>query len=250
MATQLPAEIKVRGARVNNLKNMDVDVPLNEFVAITGRSGSGKSSLAMGVLYAEGARRYLNALSTFTRRRINQMGKAAVDSVEYLPSALALRQRPQVPGVRSTVGTMSESLNILRLVFSRLGSPVCPNGHQVPPTLDVAENDGYVVCPTCGVRFRAPGAENFAFNSDGACPTCGGLGEVRQLDASLLIADDTLTLRQGAVASWHLPGRNFMPTVADAIGIPIDVPYRELSAADKQRVLHGAKQTVAVNNSQ
>lgn len=247
MATQLPAEIKVRGARVNNLKNMDVDVPLNEFVAITGRSGSGKSSLAMGVLYAEGARRYLNALSTFTRRRINQMGKAAVDSVEYLPSALALRQRPQVPGVRSTVGTMSESLNILRLVFSRLGSPVCPNGHQVPPTLDVAENDGYVVCPTCGVRFRAPGAEDFAFNSDGACPTCGGLGEVRQLDASLLIADDTLTLRQGAVASWHLPGRNFMPTVADAIGIPIDVPYRELSAADKQRVLHGAKQTVAVN---
>lgn len=247
MATQLPAEIKVRGARVNNLKNMDVDVPLNEFVAITGRSGSGKSSLAMGVLYAEGARRYLNALSTFTRRRINQMGKAAVDSVEYLPSALALRQRPQVPGVRSTVGTMSESLNILRLVFSRLGSPVCPNGHQVPPTLDAAENDGYVVCPTCGVRFRAPGAEDFAFNSDGACPTCGGLGEVRQLDASLLIADDTLTLRQGAVASWHLPGRNFMPTVADAIGIPIDVPYRELSAADKQRVLHGAKQTVAVN---
>lgn len=232
---------------MNNLKNMDVDVPLNEFVAITGRSGSGKSSLAMGVLYAEGARRYLNALSTFTRRRINQMGKAAVDSVEYLPSALALRQRPQVPGVRSTVGTMSESLNILRLVFSRLGSPVCPNGHQVPPTLDVAENDGYVVCPTCGVRFRAPGAEDFAFNSDGACPTCGGLGEVRQLDASLLIADDTLTLRQGAVASWHLPGRNFMPTVADAIGIPIDVPYRELSAADKQRVLHGAKQTVAVN---
>lgn len=247
MPNQLPSKIKVRGARVNNLKNLNVDIPLNRFVAITGRSGSGKSSLAMGVLYAEGARRYLNALSTFTRRRINQMGKAAVDSVEYLPSALALRQRPAVPGVRSTVGTMSESLNILRLVFSRLGSPVCPNGHQVPPTLDVAENDGYVTCPTCGVKFRAPGAEDFAFNSGGACPTCGGLGEVRQLDASLLIANEDQTIEEGAVASWHLPGRNFMPIVANAIGIPIDVPYKDLSATDKQRVLHGKKQTVAIN---
>ncbi|WP_395323020.1 ATP-binding cassette domain-containing protein [Levilactobacillus parabrevis] len=247
MANQLPTKIKVRGAKVNNLKNLDVDIPLNKFVAITGRSGSGKSSLAMGVLYAEGARRYLNALSTFTRRRINQMGKAAVESVEYLPSALALRQRPQVPGVRSTVGTMSESLNILRLVFSRLGSPVCPNGHQVPPTLAVAENDGYVTCPTCGVTFRAPGAEDFAFNSDGACPTCGGLGEVRQLDSSLLIANEDQTIEEGAVASWHLPGRNFMPIVANAIGIPIDVPYKDLSAADKQRVLHGPKQNVAIN---
>lgn len=222
-----------------------MDIPLNKFVAITGRSGSGKSSLAMGVLYAEGARRYLNALSTFTRRRINQMGKAAVDSVEYLPSAL--RQRPQVPGVRSTVGTMSESLNILRLVFSRLGSPVCPNGHQVPPTLDVAENDGYVTCPTCGVTLMAPGAESFAFNSDGACPTCGGLGEVRQLDASLIIGNEDQTLAEGAVASWHLPGRNFMPTVANAIGIPTDVPYKDLSAADKQRVLHGKKQFVSLD---
>ena len=247
MTNQLPTKIKVRGAKVNNLKNLDVDIPLNKFVAITGRSGSGKSSLAMGVLYAEGARRYLNALSTFTRRRINQMGKAAVESVEYLPSALALRQRPQVPGVRSTVGTMSESLNILRLVFSRLGSPVCPNGHQVPPTLAVAENDGYVTCPTCGVTFRAPGAEDFAFNSDGACPTCGGLGEVRQLDSSLLIANEDQTIEEGAVASWHLPGRNFMPIVANAIGIPIDVPYKDLSAADKQRVLHGPKQNVAIN---
>ncbi|BBA82534.1 excinuclease ATPase subunit [Lactiplantibacillus plantarum] len=183
--TTLPTHIQVRGAHVNNLKNIDIDIPLNEFVAITGRSGSGKSSLAMGVLYAEGARRYLNALSTFTRRRINQVGKASVDSVQYLPSALALRQRPQVPGVRSTVGTMSESLNILRLAFSRLSSAVCPNGHRMPPTLDVAENDGYVTCPTCGAKFRAPGAEDFAFNSGGACPTCGGLGQVRQIDPAL-----------------------------------------------------------------
>lgn len=246
-ATTIPTHIKVRGAHVNNLKNLDVDIPLNKFVAITGRSGSGKSSLAMGVLYAEGARRYLNALSTFTRRRINQVGKAAVDDVQYLPSALALRQRPQVPGVRSTVGTMSESLNILRLVFSRLGSPVCPNGHRVQPTLAIAENDGYVTCPTCGVTFRAFGAEDFAFNSNGACPTCGGLGEVRQLDPNRLIADPTQTIQEGAVASWHLPGRNFMPIVANALGIPIDVPYQDLSDTDKEKVLHGPKQTVAIN---
>ncbi|WP_125572673.1 excinuclease ABC subunit UvrA [Levilactobacillus huananensis] len=245
--TTLPTKIKVRGAKVNNLKDLDVDIPLNKFVAITGRSGSGKSSLAMGVLYAEGARRYLNALSTFTRRRINQMGKAAVDSVAYLPSALALRQRPQVPGVRSTVGTMSESLNVLRLVFSRLGSPVCPNGHRMTPTLDVAENMGNLVCPVCGVHFMAPGAEDFAFNSGGACPECGGLGEVRQLNANLLIANEDQTLEEGAVGSWHLPGRSFMPLVANAIGIPIDVPYKDLSDADKERVLHGPKQTVELN---
>ncbi|MFC6180516.1 excinuclease ABC subunit UvrA [Lactiplantibacillus daowaiensis] len=243
----LPTHIKVRGAHVNNLKNMDVDIPLNKFVAITGRSGSGKSSLAMGVLYAEGARRYLNALSTFTRRRINQVGKAAVDDVQYLPSALALRQRPQVPGVRSTVGTMSESLNILRLVFSRLGSPVCPNGHRLTPTLAIAENMGHLTCPVCGSHFTAYGAEDFAFNSNGACPTCGGLGEVRQIDPSLLIADPTQTIQEGAVASWHLPGRNFMPIVANAIGIPVDIPYQDLSAADQEKVLHGPKQTVAIN---
>ncbi|RRK11308.1 excinuclease ABC subunit UvrA [Lactiplantibacillus garii] len=243
----IPTHIKVRGAHVNNLKNLDIDIPLNAFVAITGRSGSGKSSLAMGVLYAEGARRYLNALSTFTRRRINQVGKANVDSVQYLPSALALRQRPQVPGVRSTVGTMSESLNILRLVFSRLGTPVCPYGHRQQPTLAVAENMGHLVCPTCGVHFTAYGAEDFAFNSAGACPTCGGLGEVRQIDPDLIIADENQTIQAGAVASWHLPGRNFMPIVAREIGIPIDVPYKDLSAADKQRVLHGPKQTIAIN---
>lgn len=243
----IPDNIEVMGAHVNNLKNLNVTIPLNAFVAITGKSGSGKSSLAMGVLYAEGARRYLNSLSTYTRRRISQVGKANVDEVKYLPSALALRQRPTVPGVRSTVGTMTESLNVLRLMFSRLGSHVCPNGHRVPPTLEVAENMGYVVCPTCGVKFMAPGAESFAFNSEGACPTCNGIGKVRQIVKERLIPDQTKTLREGAVASWRLPGRNFMIYVAEQIGIPIDIPFNQMSAKDQEQVWHGENKKYAIN---
>ncbi len=240
----IPENIEVTGAHVNNLKNIDVKIPLNAFVAITGRSGSGKSSLAMGVLYAEGARRYLDALSTYTRRRISQVGKAAVDQVKHLPSALALRQRPTVPGVRSTVGTMTESLNVLRLMFSRLGSHRCPNGHQIPPTLEVAENMGYVTCPVCHVTFMAFGAEDFAFNSQGACPDCNGTGKIRQIMPERLIPDQTLTLRQGAVASWRLPGRNFMIYVAQQIGIPIDTPFNQLSAAQQKQVWSGKKGTI------
>lgn len=243
----IPKNIEVAGAHVNNLKNLNVKIPLNAFVTITGRSGSGKSSLAMGVLYAEGARRYLDSLSTYTRRRIGQVGKAAVDQVKYLPSALALRQRPTVPSVRSTVGTMTESLNVLRLIFSRLGSHRCPNGHQLPPTLAVAENMGVVICPVCHAKFKAFGAEDFAFNSQGACPTCNGTGKVRQIMADRLIPDQTKTLRQGAVASWRLPGRNFMIYVAQQIGIPIDTPFNELSAANQEQVWHGAKKQYAIN---
>ena len=213
----IPDHISVRGAYVNNLKHLNVDIPLNKLVAITGRSGSGKSSLAMGVLYAEGMRRYMSALSTYTRRRLGQTSPAAADSVRHIPSAIALRQRPTVPGIRSTVGTATEALNVIRLMFSRLGSPVCPNGHRVSPTLDIAKamdlpNDGesgmgMITCPTCGVRFMAFAAEDFAFNSTGACPTCGGTGQARTLAANRLIPDQTLTIRQGAVASWRLPGR-------------------------------------------
>ncbi|WP_049176814.1 excinuclease ABC subunit UvrA [Lacticaseibacillus paracasei] len=253
----IPDHISVRGAYVNNLKHLNVDIPLNKLVAITGRSGSGKSSLAMGVLYAEGMRRYMSALSTYTRRRLGQTSPAAADSVRHIPSAIALRQRPTVPGIRSTVGTATEALNVIRLMFSRLGSPVCPNGHRVSPTLDIAKamdlpNDGesgmgMITCPTCGVRFMAFAAEDFAFNSTGACPTCGGTGQARTLAANRLIPDQTLTIRQGAVASWRLPGRNFMPFVAQAIGIDIDTPFQDLPKDQQEQVWHGERKKYAIN---
>lgn len=231
---------------MHNLKNIDIDIPLHQFVAISGLSGSGKSSLAMGILYEEGSRRYLEALSTYTRRRLKTGNKANVESVKHIPSALALRQRPAIPSERATVGTMSELLNVIRLVFSRLGRPVCPNGHAFGPDLKVAqamsksgEEMGLLTCPTCGVEFYAYGAEDFAFNSTGACETCQGTGNVRQLDESKLIADEELSLADGAVASWRLPGRNFMPSVAEQAGVRINVPFKELTAKEKDFVLNG-----------
>lgn len=242
----LPTKIEVRGGRVHNLKNIDVDIPLHKFVAISGLSGSGKSSLAMGILYEEGSRRYLDTLSTYMRRRIKQGNQTDVTSVKHIPSALALRQRPSVPNERATVGTMSETFNVLRLIFSRLGSPVCPNGHRLKPSLKIAEamsksgeEMGQLTCPVCGIKFYAPGAEQFAFNSDGACTECGGTGKVRQLDESKLIADPNLSIEDGAVASWSLPGRNFMPNVAQHAGVRIDIPYKDLTNKEKDFVLNG-----------
>lgn len=246
MEESLPTQIEIRGARVHNLKNIDLNIPLHKFVAISGLSGSGKSSLAMGIIYEEGSRRYLDALSTYMRRRIKQGAQADVTSVKHIPSALALRQRPSVPNERATVGTTTETFNVLRLIYSRLGSPVCPNGHQVPPSLDIAEamsksgeEMGKITCPVCGVKFSVPSAEDFAFNSGGACPECGGTGKVRQLDDSKLIADENLTIEEGAVASWSLPGRNFMPNVAHFAGVRIDVPFKDLTAKEKDFVLNG-----------
>lgn len=236
--TAMPKIIKVRGARVHNLKNIDVDVPLNQIVAIAGVSGSGKSSLALGVLYAEGSRRYLEALSTYTRRRMIQAAKAQVDEVLYVPAALALHQRPGVPGIRSTFGTGTELLNSLRLMFSRLASHRCPNGHYVPPTLAVAAEQP-LFCPECGGSVRAPGAEELAFNSQGACPTCGGTGIVRTVDESTLVPDESLSIDQGAVAPWQTLMWSLMKDIAREMGVRTDVPFRELTAEEREIVFHG-----------
>ena len=233
-----PSHIAVRGARVHNLKNVNVDIPLGEFVGIAGVSGSGKSSLALGVLYAEGSRRYLDALSTYTRRRISQSGRAAVDEVLHVPAALALRQRPGIPDVRSTFGTSTELLNYLRLAFSRLGSHTCPNGHHVPPSMDVAL-ERETTCPTCGAHFFGPGAEAMAFNSEGACPTCSGTGVVRAVDISTLVPDESKTIDEGAVVVWGSLMWSLMKDICREMGVRTDVPFCELTEAERDIVFHG-----------
>jgi len=233
-----PKQILIRGARVHNLKNIDAEIPLNRIVGVAGVSGSGKSSLALGVLYAEGSRRYLESLSTYTRRRMTQAAKADVDEVLYVPAALALHQRPGVPGIRSTFGTGTELLNSLRLMFSRLAEHRCPNGHYHPPTLDVAA-ERELVCPECGVRFYAPGAEELAFNSQGACKTCGGTGTVRTVDESTLVPDESLTIDEGAVAPWNSLMWSLMTDVCRAMGVRTDVPFRDLTPQERDIVFHG-----------
>ena len=228
----------VRGAKVHNLKNIDVDIPLNKIVGIAGVSGSGKSSLALGVLYAEGSRRYLEALSTYTRRRMTQASKASVEEVLYVPAALALHQRPGVPGIRSTFGTGTELLNSLRLMYSRLASHRCPNGHYIPPTLAVAAGKE-LVCPECGAYFYAPSAEELAFNSQGACQKCGGTGSVRTVDIASLVPDDSLTIDGGAVAPWNSLMWSLMTDVCREMGVRTDVPFRDLTEQEKDIVYHG-----------
>ena len=228
----------IRGAKVHNLKNIDVDIPLGKIVGIAGVSGSGKSSLALGVLYAEGSRRYLEALSTYTRRRMTQAAKASVDEVLYVPAALALHQRPGVPGIRSTFGTGTELLNSLRLMYSRLASHRCPNGHYLPPTLAVAAGKE-LICPECGAHFYAPSAEELAFNSQGACRTCGGTGSVCTVNMESLVPDDSLTIDEGAVAPWNSLMWALMTDVCRAMGVRTDVPFRDLTDAEKEIVYHG-----------
>ncbi len=230
--------IIIRGARVHNLKNIDIDIPLGKIVAISGVSGSGKSSLALGVLYSEGSRRYLDALSTYTRRRISQVEKAKVDSIQYVPAALALNQRPNIPNVRSTFGTSTELLNSLRLLYSRCGSYTCPNGHLNIPTLNVAREIP-IVCSECGVEFYGLGAEEYAFNSDGACPACSGTGFVRDVDSSKLVSDDTKTLEDGAVDAWNQFGISWMYHVAGELGVRLDVPFKDLTDEEKDIVYNG-----------
>ena len=234
-----PTHIHVRGARVHNLKNIDVDIPLGELVGIAGVSGSGKSSLALGTLYAEGSRRYLDALSTYTRRRISQSARATVDEVRHVPAALALRQRPGIPGVHSTFGTSTELLNYLRLVFSRLGSHRCPHcGAHAAPSMAVALMQP-ITCPSCGREFFGPGAEDLAFNSAGACPTCGGTGIVRTVDEASLVPDESLSIDEGAVAPWNTLMWDLMKQVAREMGVRTDVPFRELTPQERDIVFHG-----------
>lgn len=237
MPTQ-PDRILVRGARVHNLKNVDVDIPLGKIVGIAGVSGSGKSSLALGVLYSEGSRRYLESLSTYTRRRMTQAAKADVDEVLYVPAALALHQRPGIPGIRSTFGTGTELLNSLRLMFSRLGSHRCPNGHYLEPSLAVAAGKD-LVCPECGEHFYAPSAEELSFNSQGACRTCDGTGTVRTVDESTLVPDESLTIDEGAVAPWNTLMWSLMKDVCRAMGVRTDVPFNRLTEKERDIVLHG-----------
>ena len=237
-AARPPKKILVRGANVHNLKNIDVDVPLNQIVAIAGVSGSGKSSLALGVLYAEGSRRYLESLSTYTRRRMTGAAKAQVNEISYVPAALALHQRPAVPGIRSTFGTGTELLNSLRLMYSRLASHRCPNGHYLPPSLNVAAGQE-LVCPECAARFYAPGAEELAFNSQGACPRCSGTGTVRTVDESTLVPDESLTIDEGAVLPWQSLMWKLMKDIARELGVRTDVPFNELTPEEREMVFHG-----------
>ena len=231
-------KILIRGAKVHNLKQIDVDIPLGKIVGIAGVSGSGKSSLALGVLYAEGSRRYLEALSTYTRRRMTQASKASVDEVLYVPAALALHQRPSVPGIRSTFGTGTELLNSLRLMYSRLASHRCPNGHDVKPSLAVAAGRE-LICPACGAHFYAPSAEELAFNSQGACQKCGGTGSVRTVNVASLVPDDTLSIDEGAVAPWNSLMWSLMTDVCREMGVRTEVPFRDLTAEEKEIVYHG-----------
>ncbi|MGC2940975.1 MULTISPECIES: excinuclease ABC subunit UvrA [unclassified Brevibacterium] len=233
--------VEVRGARVHNLRDVDVDVPLNTLVAIAGVSGSGKSSLAMGVLYAEGSRRYIEALSTYTRRRMAQAARADVDTVRHIPAALALRQRPGVPGVRSTFGTSTELLNVIRLMFSRLASHLCPNGHRQEPTLNVAAEEPFD-CPECGETVQAPGAEALAFNSGGACPRCEGIGTIREVDDASLIRDPDMSIDDGTVIPWQMFGFNVQPQIAREFGVRTDVPWRELEEWEREIVFAGPEE--------
>lgn len=241
-----PKSIVIKNANANNLNNISIDIPLNKFVVICGVSGSGKSSLAMDVLYAEGSRRYLESLSAFTRIKLKQEHQPDVGEIRYLPSSIALKQRPEIPNKRSTVGTISETLNVIRLAFSRLGTHICPNGHSVLPQVSISQN-GSLVCPICSQKFYVKGAEDFSFNSNGKCQTCEGLGEIIDVKEEFLINDEKISIRNGAIASWKMPGTYFLPFAAKAQGVDIETPFFQLMDWQKQIVMSGKTTTLKAN---
>ncbi len=234
---KVPDHIEVRGARIHNLKDIDVDIPLNKVVGIAGVSGSGKSSLALGTLYSEGSRRYLEALSTYTRRRMTQASRSEVDDVRYVPAALALHQRPGVPGIRSTFGTSTELLNSIRLMFSRLANHRCPNGHYLEPSINFAAMID-IKCPVCGADVMPPSAEELAFNSTGACRECNGTGMVQEVDETTLVPDESKTIDEGAVAPWQTLMWSLMKDIARDMGVRTDVPFRDLTEKERWIVFH------------
>jgi excinuclease ABC subunit A len=205
--------VRVRGAREHNLRDVDVDIPRNALVVFTGVSGSGKSSLAFGTLYAEAQRRYFESVAPYARRLLEQVGGPHVDEITGLPPAVALQQRRGSPSSRSTVGTITTLSNLLRMLFSRAGT--------YPPGSDRLE------------------AESFSPNTvAGACPECGGLGVVHDVTEELLVPDPSLSIRERAIAAWPgaWQGAN-LRSIVMGLGIDIDAPWRELPKEDRDWLL-------------
>ncbi|MGJ5176481.1 excinuclease ABC subunit UvrA [Bradyrhizobium oligotrophicum] len=205
--------VRVRGAREHNLKDVSVEIPRNALVVFTGVSGSGKSSLAFGTLYAEAQRRYLESVSPYARRLFHQMAVPEVDSVEGLPPAVALQQQRGAPTTRSSVGSVTTLSNLLRMLYSRAG-----DYPRKQPLLY---------------------AESFSPNTpEGACPNCHGIGRVHEVNERTLVPDDTLTIREGAVAAWPTAwqGQNLRDILV-SLGYDVDRPWRELPKRDRDWIL-------------
>ncbi|MFI5806209.1 ATP-binding cassette domain-containing protein [Streptomyces sp. NPDC051561] len=212
--------VRVRGAREHNLRNVDVDIPRDSLVVFTGVSGSGKSSLAFGTVYAEAQRRYFESVAPYARRLIHQVGAPKVGEISGLPPAVSLEQRRSAPSSRSSVGTVTTLSNSLRMLFSRAGS--------YPPGAERLDSDSF--------------SPNTAA---GACPSCHGLGLIHRTDEALLVPDPSLSIREGAIAAWPgaWQGKN-LRDVLDTLGYDVDRPWRELAQADRDWILFTDEQPV------
>src|SRR4051794_5519020 len=212
--------VRVRGAREHNLKNVEVALPRDALVVCTGVSGSGKSSLAFGTLYAEAQRRYLESVSPYARRLFHQMAVPEVDEIEGLPPAIALQQQRGSPTTRSSVGSVTTLSNLLRMLYSRAG--------DYPPRQ--------------GIIY----AEGFSSNTpEGACPKCHGLGRVYEVTERSMVPDDRLTIRERAVAAWPTAwhGQN-LRDILITLGYDVDRPWRDLAKKDRDWILFTDEQPV------